>query len=344
MAARLGQITFREARGGTVRQVIRAIHDYVAWELHVRSPFALPFMPLAQAPRNGSPPSSPPDVTIHLGATPDSLATYDAAGRNAGGMTWQATRNAFLLSLAGVFRCLVVDGRKIVMEPCRGGSNLVRYLVGLPFSAVLAQRGALAFHAGAIETKAGAVLFAGRRRAGKSSLLGKLVERGYTVLSDDVVGVALDAGRPVALPAFPRLRLRADTLDQLSWRGKDRGRIRPGSDKYEVPVERFRTGFLPMRAFCELQIHRRDDVEVEPAPQAAAFRRMRARTYRSSLKFSAGPWQFAILAAMAKGVPFARVKRPAQPFLLDALADGVERWLSDLEDVSDPPAASPALT
>ena len=321
-----------------------AVHDYIAWGLHVRSPFALPFMPLAQAARSDPPPSSPPDVTIHLGATPDSLATYDAAGHDAWGMTWQATRNAFLWSQDGVFRCLVVDGRKIVVEPCRGDSNLVRYLVGLPFSAVLAQRGALSFHAGAIETKAGAVLFAGRRRVGKSSLLGKLVERGYTMLSDDVVGVALDAGRPVALPSYPHLRLCADALDRLTRWGKERGRFCRESSKYEVPVERFRAGFLPMRAFCELQAHRRDDVEVEPAPQAAAFRRMRIRTYRNSSRFGAGPWQFAILAAMAKGVPFAHVKRPEQPFLLDALADGVERWLSDLEDVSDPPAASPALT
>ena len=83
----------------------------------------------------------------------------------------------------------------------------------------------------------------------------------------------------------------------------------------------------------------------KPAPTAAAFRRLRARTYRRSLEFGPRQWprQFGILAAMAKGVPFAHVKRPAQPFLLDTLADGVERWLSDLEDVSDPPAGSPAL-
>ena len=322
-----------------------AMHDYIAWGLHVRSPFALPFMPLAQAARSGPPPPSPPDVTIHLGATPDSLTAYDAGGIVTAGPTWQATRNAFLLRLDGVFRCLVADGRKIVVEPCRGGSNLARYLVGLPFSAVLAQRGALAFHAGAIGTKAGAVLFAGRRGAGKSSLLGKLVERRYTILSDDVVGVALDAGRPVALPAFPRLRLRVDTLDRLGWWGKERGRIcREG--KCEVPVEEwFHAGSLPIRAFCELQTHRRDDVEVEPAPEAAAFRRMRTRTYRASLEFGPGqrPRQFGILAAMGKGVPFAHVRRPAQPLLLDTLADEVERWLSDLEDVSDPPAGSPAL-
>ena len=331
------------------RQVIRAMHDYSAWGLHVRSPFALPFMPLAQAARRGPSPSSPPDVTIHLGATPDSLATYEAGGHDAGGMTagptWQATRSAFLWNVDGVFRCLVVDGRKIVVEPCRGGSGLARYLVGLPFSAVLMQRGALAFHAGAIATKAGAVLFAGRRGAGKSSLLGKFVERGYTILSDDVVGVALDAGRPVALPAFPRLRLRVDALDRLGWWGRERGRICRDA-KYEVPVEEwFHAGSLPIRAFCELQTHRRDDVEVEPAPEAAAFRRMRTRTYRASLEFCAGqrPRQFGILAVMGNGVPFAHVRRPAQPFLLDTLADEVERWLSGLEDVPDPPAGSPAL-
>ena len=71
------------------------MHDYIARGLHVRSPFALPFMPLAQATRSGPPPSSPPDVTIHLGTTPDSLAAYDAGGIMTAGPTWQATRNAF---------------------------------------------------------------------------------------------------------------------------------------------------------------------------------------------------------------------------------------------------------
>ena len=74
-------------------------------------------------------------------------------------------------------------------------------------AALLQQRGVMTLHASAIETQAGAVLFAGPSGIGKSSLAAALVERGNTMLADDVTGVVLDAaGRPVALSAFPVAR------------------------------------------------------------------------------------------------------------------------------------------
>ena len=85
------------------------------------------------------------------------------------------------------------------------------------------------------------MLFTGRPEIGKSSLLGAFVRRGYAMLADDVVGVVLDAaGRAVALPAFPSMKLWADTLQALAWQGQER--VRPELEKYIRAVPRRAVG------------------------------------------------------------------------------------------------------
>ena len=205
----------RARRADGESRMSRSLRDYRAYGLWVRSPIPLPFVP---AP---VPPAREPEVTVRVGATAKALpAPADERG------LWEAAPGAFLMNVPGVVRCLVTGGRDILVEPHGGSDHDVSiFLTGLMFSALLQQRGVITFHASAIETDSGAVLFAGRSGSGKSSLLAALVERGYPMLADDVAGVVLDAGgHPMALSAFPQMRLWADVLDKLGWRNRARGK------------------------------------------------------------------------------------------------------------------------
>ena len=216
--------------------VNRLPHDCTAYGLHVRSPIALPF-----APRPGRP-AGAPDVVVRFDPTPAALPA-PARVRKKVGIQWEAASGAFLMNVDGAARYLVSDGRDILVELCGGSdSEIVGSLTGQVFAALLQQRGVMTFHASAIETRAGAVLFAGHSGAGKSSLIAALIERGYTMLADDVTGVVLDpSGRPEARAAFPATRLWADTVHTLDWHGRTRGRVHETLEKYLVPVERFCT-------------------------------------------------------------------------------------------------------
>ena len=165
-------------------------------------------------------------------------------------------------------------------------------------------------------------MFAGRSGIGKSSLLGVFVQRGYAMLADDVTGVVLDAaGRAVALPAFPSMKLRADALQELAWQGPVREKM--------VPVERFRAVPLAVRTVCVLEVHDQDCIEVRPAQAADSLGWLWSSVCRKRPARRLGqlPAFFRTVIAMVRRVPVVHVTRPAHPFRLDALADRIEEHL-----------------
>ena len=297
----------------------REERDYVAFGLHVRSPIALPFRRLSRAG------GGRPDVTVLIGAVPAALPATAVRKRR-----MEVAPGDFLMHLESVARVRVTDGRDVLVEP-RGGSDhdVGDLIAGLPFAVLLQQRGVSTFHASAIETGAGAVLFLGDRRAGKSTLLGAMLDRGYAMLADDVTGVV--PGAAVALPAFPRLRLWEASLHALGRRWRTSARTAREDCKYLVPIdaESFRTSPQTVRAAFVLTPGDRRDVLMEPVPDAVAFELLGEYTYRR--RFLLDPEQrqahFRTLSAMARRVPTILVRRPVRPFRLDALANRIEEAL-----------------
>ena len=304
--------------------------DYAAYGLRVRSSVPLPFA----RGRENLPAPGEPDVVVRLGATPAALPGPADRRRTPGGRAvWEAAPGAFLISLHGVARYLVTGGRDILVEPRGGGDREIGMrLAGTVWAALLLQRGIVLFHASAVEFEAGAVLFLGRSGAGKSSLLGELLKRGRAMLADDVAGVVLDAGgRPVALPAYPRLRLRADAVEALGWRGQAREREWMQPEKYRMPVPRFRASPLRIGALCLLVGSHGNGIEIEPVSPTVAFETLGRRAWRKPLLNGLGRRQahFRVVAAMAQQVPVARVVRPEHSFQLDALADRIEAHVEE---------------
>lgn len=73
------------------------------------------------------------------------------------------------------------------------------------------------FHASAVRLRDGrGVALAGRSGAGKSTLAAALIERGHTLLADDVTAIAAMDRKPYKIsPAFPQLKLHADSAQAL---------------------------------------------------------------------------------------------------------------------------------
>ena len=306
--------------------------DYAAYGLRVRSSVPLPFA----RGRGDGPATGEPDVVVRLGS--DAGGATRAGGdrcRTPGGRAvWEAAPGVFLISLHGVARYLVTGGRDILVEPRGGGDREIGMcLAGTVWAALLLQRGIVPFHASAVEFEAGAVLFLGRSGAGKSSLLGALLKRGRTMLADDVAGVVLGAGgRPVAVPAYPRLRLCADVVDALGWRGQARERERMQPEKYRMPVPRFRASPLRIGALYLLAGSHGNGIEIEQVSPTVAFEALGQHTWRKRLLSGLGRRQahFRVMAAMAQQAPVARVVRPERSFRLDALADRIEAHVEEI--------------
>ena len=314
----------------------RQVHHCSAYGLHIRSEIPLPFGSAAR--------EAEPDVTIRIGATPEALApSADRFG------PWQTVPGVYLLRAEGVARYLVTGGREIVVQPTGGSdaTGLPDYLVGSVLAACLQQRGIATLHASAIATGAGAVLFAGRSGSGKSTLLAAFLDRGYPMLADDVTGVVLDSGgRPTALAAFPCVRLCADAVDRLAWQARTRGPAPAAVNKRRFAPVEFRAEPLAVAAIFVLSPHTRAELEITPAPLAQAFWVLLQHTYRlkSLLGLEERRGQhFRTVEALARRVPVLSIRRPVHPFLLDRLADEVERRLrpGGTTDADSPPVPVP---
>ena len=294
--------------------------DYAAYGLRIRSGIVLPFAAAS--------PAGEPDLDIRIGRAPAALAAPRFSRR-----TWEAASGRFLMHVEGVARYFVREGREITVEPAgddAGARNA--FLLGSVLAACLKQRGILTLHASAIATDAGAVLFAGRSGIGKSTLLAALVERGYPMLADDVTGIVPDGGGPpLALPAFPCVRLWSDAVEVLGWQGRTRERVREGMEKYQAPVACFRDAPLPVRAVVVLARHNRDGIEVETAPPVTAFERLARHVYRKRYARGLGQEreQFRVLAALARQVPVVQVRRPRGGASVARVADRIEGCLRE---------------
>jgi hypothetical protein len=204
---------------------------YTAFGLSIRSDFLLPEL-------IGATSGQPADITIRTGCV-----------------------DQFLLDMEGIARYRVSAGTEITVEPYpEADEDSIRlFLMGSVFGALLHQRGLLPLHASAIETPKGAVLFAGGSGKGKSALAAAFYTRGYRVIADEICLVDGNC-----FPAFPRLMLWPDILDQTGlWKPNVRP-ARPNLKKFHVPLERFASEPSPVYAIYLLGANNAAESSLEP--------------------------------------------------------------------------------
>ena len=113
---------------------------------------------------------------------------------------------------------LYTDGTEFVLT--RYGSNIwarwsedltledtLTYLLGPILGFVLRLRGTVCLHASAVVINDRVVVFVGDAGAGKSTISAAFAQRGYPVLSDDVVALVDRGDNFLVQPAYPRIRL-----------------------------------------------------------------------------------------------------------------------------------------
>jgi hypothetical protein len=177
---------------------------------------------------------SRPQVILRLGRVAPRLP---GASASFGGL--QVAGPAALLTLPGIGRFLLDEGREIVVDPHPRVSdrNLRLFLLGSVLGVLCHQRGLLPLHANAIVAGPGAVAFAGPSGAGKSTLAAEFQRRGFRLLADDVCMVDFDEnGAALAWPGIPRLKLWADAANRFGLDCAELDQVVEDSAKYHVPT------------------------------------------------------------------------------------------------------------
>jgi len=196
--------------------------------------------------------------------------------------------------------------------------NTFSYLLGPVFGLLLRLRGVTCLHASAVAFGDSSVVFVGPEGAGKSTTAAAFAQRGYAVLSDDIVALSIDsvdANRGLGgdifrvLPAYPHLCLWPDAVKTLYGSEEEFPRLAPDWDKRKLALgtvgTRFESRALPLAAiYLFAERASQDAPRVAPAPLKMSLLSLLANTYANSLLDAAmRAEEFRVLDRLVASVP-----------------------------------------
>ena len=293
-------------------------YTYTAYGLHFASGFPLPEL---TAHANGK-----PDIIVNYGEVPETLPF---ASDN--GLVWQSAPGKLLLTISDIGRYLIIENREIIIEPLPGieEKDVRTFLLGSVLGALLHARQMLVLHSSVVRTKRGAVLFMGHSGAGKSTILGTFLQRGYGMIADDKAGIVVNNdGIVQVLPGLPFARLSRETVEEIAMPVQE-SQFNRELGKYVLPVENFCTEPLEVHAAYSLNIHNRDEIRLETLPPIEKFHVLNWHTYRRRFLHRTEQKQkhFEILGAMSKQAGVSRLFRPDNTKLIGELVNRIEEDL-----------------
>ena len=169
-------------------------------------------------------------ITIIHGEIPDEIKEAQSKYEVGPSLSWLSNKTCYLL---------VKNGNEIIyaLKPDARESYMKSFILGYGMAMLFQQRGELAIHCSAISYEDKAILIAGRSGSGKSTLTSELLEKGFSLMADDMAIVKPESDFAIAFPAFPYQKL---CRDAALANGEDLSKliyIDENKDKFLVPFK-----------------------------------------------------------------------------------------------------------
>jgi hypothetical protein len=240
---------------------------------------------------------------------------------------------------------LIEGGHSIIIDPLpEAEGQIVRlHLITVAFNALLRQRRFLVLHGSALVRDGHAVAFLGASHSGKSTLAGLFLNRGYRLLSDDMVAVAWadKKAEPHVLPGVPQVKLWPDSAMAL---GQDPERLR----RLNPLLEKRHWEVSPL--FADQPVPLGHIYSLSPAPSLesrrldpqSAVRELIRHTARIAfLPLADAAAHLRQCATLVRQVPISGLSVPRSFESLPAVADLIDgSFLSKSYQVADPVTGS----
>ncbi len=229
------------------------------------------------------------------------------------------------------FRFLYYDGTEFFVD--RLGTRIwatwpssltledtLTYLLGTIMAFALSRRGVTCLHASAVEVDGFAVGLCGPGGAGKSTTAAAFAQRGFRVLSDDVLILERPGEQFVVRPSYPVLRLWPDSVQLLYGSAEALPLLTPNWEKRGLHLvehaDRFQKECLPLAAVYLLGGHGRQ-LEVpliENARKAAGLMALVANDFVNCVLGKSGlARNFKVLCRLREQILLRRITVPAAP-------------------------------
>lgn len=213
----------------------------------------------------------------------------------------------------------VQDGRRITVSPLKEFDEDTAGIIilGTCMGALLMQRGILPLHGSAIAINGKVYAIIGDSGAGKSTLARAFLDRGYQLLTDDVIAVSLKGKIPYVTPSYPQQKLWRDSLNSFGIKPDGFKSLLGRENKFCVPVSsEFFTEPLQIAGVIELVKAESKEITIRPIENLERFYTFFYHTYRNIFieKSELMDWHFHTSAKILKQIDMYRLERPISGF------------------------------
>jgi hypothetical protein len=242
-----------------------------------------------------------------------------------------------MFQVSNIATFLIQEGRKIMVSPINEyKEDVIRlYILGSCMGAILMQRRIFPLHGSAIAIDGKAYAIIGESGAGKSTLASAFLNRGFQLLTDDVIAVSLSKDNiPFVTPSYPQQKLWQESLEEF---GMDKGGYRPifqRETKFAIPIpNQFSPQPLPLAGVFELVKSDNEDIEIVWIEKLAGLRTLFVHTFRRSLisNFGLMDWHFTMSTRILSQIEMYQLRRPASGFTAHQLVSLILRSINKEE-------------
>jgi hypothetical protein len=291
-----------------------SLYRYKAYNLNIHSSFPVAGFAVSEF--------SEPDVRIVEGNVPDSLTNT----RNQG-IFFQSTETEFLLKIDNLAHYYVCDGNKIIIQKNSAATwqEVSVFISGIVFGVLCHQRKLLPLHASTVIYKNKCILFLGLSGSGKSTTAAYYIQKGGSLVADDVSVIDCTGDLPLVLPAYPFIKIWEDSLSKLGLKTGVLNPVRNELKKFYFPVDRFQKEPVPVNHIIVLHTHNKPVFERKEPEGFNKFRIFKKHTYlfkgipHTGLENN----HFVLVNRLAKEIPLTLIARPAGGFMIEELNDQV---------------------
>ncbi|NRD76974.1 aldolase [Bacillus sp. BRMEA1] len=237
------------------------------------------------------------------------------------------TKDRILFQLNGIAIFSIKKGKQITVSPLEGYSEEVArlWILGTCMGAILMQRKILSLHGSVIAIDGKAYAIVGHSGAGKSTLASAFLNRGFHLLTDDVIAVSFsEENVPYVTPSYPQQKLWIESMEQF---GMDEAGYQPLIDretKFAVPVStQFMDTPLPLAGIFELVKDDVTEINIQPIGSLLGLHKLFLHTYRNFFLEHSGllEWHFQMTAKLVNKLDLYQLRRPVTPFTAYELID-----------------------
>ena len=235
----------------------------------------------------------------------------------------------------GVGHFLMKGGSEIIIQlDTREDMKHVRaILLGYCLATILYQKNIIGIHASAVVMENQVVLVSGLSGAGKSTITSKLMELGYSMLSDDLVAVQSIDGRMEAVPAYPQQKLCRDTALNMGYQLEQLERLDEEREKYAVRLEKeFVTTPKPILSLIVMEKYNGTELKIEKIEGSQKISELIGCLYNIDYYNIEGleTEVFRQLILLAKQIHILHIRRPIQQDTTQQIVDTIIESVADV--------------